>query len=532
AGLFDRTTVQRIAQRFETLLRGIVEAPEEAVDVLPLLGATERHQLAVEWNDTAAEIPREPCLPGMFRLQTLRRPDAAAVVSGELTLSYGELDARSSRLAARLRQMGVGPEQAVGLCYDRCADWALGMLGILKAGGFYVPLDLEYPQERLELMIADTGMTVVLTRGELLRRLPGGGTGLRILDSGAETLPAEAWEGEASGGARLAYVLYTSGSTGRPKGIGIPHRAIARLVLGNRAGLTPGQRMAQASNMGFDAATYEVWGALLRGGTLLEIPRQTLLSLWKMPGELRRLGIDTLVQTSALFSQLAREQPDAFSALRELFVGGDALDPEAVRRVLENGGPRHLYNGYGPTECTTFAVWHRVTPESASREGVPLGRPIANTRVVLCDRHLQPVPLGTVGELCLGGGGLARGYPGRGDLTAERFVPSVLGDEPGGRLYRTGDLARWLPAGELVFLGRFDHQVKVRGFRVELGEIEAVLDHHPAVREAAVIAREEGATRTLLACVVPAAGDDDEPKHAGDGLIEELRRHLAARLPA
>jgi amino acid adenylation domain-containing protein len=395
-----------------------------------------------------------------------------------------------------------------------------------------VPLNPDYPVDRLSRMLEDTGAPVVLTRredrgplDESARRLP---RPPRVADLD-EALGGAAGELSAAvGGGHLAYVLYTSGSTGRPKGVAVPHRAIARLVLNtDYIRLEPRLRVAQASNPAFDAATFEIWGALLNGARLVGISPEVALAPAALAAELRARRIDVLFLTTALFNQIAAAMPEAFSTLDSLLFGGEAVDPAAVRRVLECGAPRRLLHVYGPTETTTFASWHPVQEVAAGAVTVPIGRPIANTSLHLLDRALRPVPVGVPGEVFLGGDGLALGYLGGPELTAERFVPHPEPGGPGERLYRTGDLARRRPDGAVEYLGRLDHQVKIRGFRIEPGEIEAALIEHPGLREALVLAIDSGRggdDRRLLAYVVPADGSVPSAR--------ELRSHLERRLPA
>jgi amino acid adenylation domain-containing protein len=401
-----------------------------------------------------------------------------------------------------------------------------GMLAILRAGGAYVPLDPQHPVERLAWMLRDCGARVLLAQESLRDLLPAAGvevisfgTGLGGEPGGAE-LP-----GAPVGPDGLAYVIYTSGSTGEPKGVAVTHAAVLRLVRDTdytKAG--PADRVAQVSNAAFDAATWEVWGALLAGARLVGIPRETALDPDELADALREQGVTQAFLPTSLFHRVAGARPDAFAGLRYLIVGGEAMDPTRSAAVLEMGGPAMLVNGYGPTEGTTFSTWHPVSGDEDRAAPLPLGRPVANTGAYVLDARLEPVPPGVPGELYLSGPGLARGYLGRPALTAERFVPHPFAAEPGERLYRTGDRARWSEDATLEFLGRVDQQVKVRGFRVEPGEIEAVLQAHPGVRSAAVVARDDGPGERRLVGYVVVAGD----QAPGDW---ELREWLRARLP-
>jgi len=533
AELFDRTTVERLLARFTVLLRGALGSPDLAVQDLPWLFPGEREQLLLEWNDSWSDYPRQAGVPELFAAQAAMRPGAVAVVGqdGE-AWSYARLEEASNRLARHLRRRGVEAGDAVGIAMERSPELILGMLAILKAGGAYVPLDAGYPDERLAFMLEDTGASLVLAQATTRERLEGLSRLLQIVP----ILPIEdaAWQEENGGplgvpvpAASLAYVIYTSGSTGRPKGVAVPHRAIVRLVRETPfVPLGPADRVAHASNISFDAATFEIWGALLNGGAVVVIPKTLALAPAQLARRLRDERVTTLFLTTALFNQVAEEEPTAFLALRHLLFGGEAVDPGAVARVLAAGPPERLLHVYGPTESTTYAAWHRVSapaPDVLAAGTVPIGQPLANTTAYLVDSRQQLAALGEIGELCLGGEGLAWGYLHRPELTAERFVPHPWASGPGERLYRTGDLARRRADGAIEFVGRIDHQVKIRGFRIEPGEVEAALAAVPGVRECVVLARRDrpGDAR-LVAYVVAAEGAGGSE----GGLREALRRSL------
>ncbi|HEX7240350.1 MAG TPA: amino acid adenylation domain-containing protein, partial [Longimicrobiaceae bacterium] len=512
--------VRRVLEQLRILLEGMAADPAREVGTLSLLSAGERARLLEEWNHTAREYPRES-VHALFAAQAARTPHAPALVFGGETLTYAELDREAARLARRLRERGVGPETRVGICAERSAELVTAMLAVLRAGGAYVPLDPAYPAERLAFMLADSGARVVVAQEHLLGRLPEFDGEVVLVGEGdtAEDAPELPAVPDS-----LAYVIYTSGSTGTPKGVAVPHRGVVRLVRGtDYVQLGPGDRVAQLSNSAFDAATFEVWGALLNGAALVGAERDTVLSPERFAAWLREERITTAFLTTALFNQVARQVPDGFGTLEHLLFGGEAVDPAAVRACLEAGPPRRLLHVYGPTEGTTFSSWQRVERVPAGAATVPIGRGIASTTLHVLDRRMEPVPAGIPGELYVGGAGVARGYVGRPEPTAERFVPDAFG-EPGARMYRTGDRVRWSARGEVEFLGRLDAQVKIRGFRIEPGEVEAVLHAHPGVREAAVTVREDApGERRLVGYVVPR-----EP-----GAVEtaELRRWLAQRLP-
>jgi amino acid adenylation domain-containing protein len=526
--LFERPTIGRFAAHLENLLAAAAADPGSRLSELPLLSEAERRQVLFEWNETTSGYPREATIPEVFALRALGKPEAPAVEEGDETLSYGELAQRARRLAHRLRRLGVATEERVGLCLPRTLDQAVAMLGVLEAGGAYVPLDLAYPRERLAFMIADAGVTSLVTEKGLLPDLPAGldASGLRIVCLDEEE--SEDGEGEPDraagpGADALAYVMYTSGSTGRPKGVAVTHRGVLRLVLDtDYVRLGPAERILQVSNTAFDAATFEIWGALLTGGCVVGIERETVLAPRAFAAELHARRITTLFLTTALFQQIAREVPDAFAPLRSVLFGGEVSDPARVRQAV--AGSHRLLHVYGPTEGTTFTTWHPVTAVPEGAATVPIGRPIANTRAVLLDRDLRPVPVGLAGELCAGGDGLARGYLGRPDLTAERFVPDPCSGEPGARLYRSGDLARYRADGVIELVGRIDRQVKIRGFRIEPGEVEAALLADPAVAECVVTARQQDdGERHLVAYVAPAV--------PGELSVSSLRGLLRGRLP-
>ena len=525
--LFDDATISRLLEHFRTLLDAIVSNPEQRILDLPLLTAIERNQLLVEWNETDSGYPREKCVHELFESQVEQAPDTVAVVFADQQLAYRELNRRANQLARYLQKLGVQREILVGICMERSPEMIVSMLGVLKAGAAYVPLDPEYPKERLAFMLADTQASVLLTQQRFVGKLPDPRARVVCIDTNWKTIGQENSDNLSAGATAdaLAYVMYTSGSTGTPKGISIPHRAINRLVLNtNYVNLEPSDRVAQASNASFDAATFEIWGALLHGAQLIGITKDVALSPLAFSTEIREQGISTLFLTTALFNHLAAEAPESFRSVRHLLFGGEAVDPTWVKEVLMKGPPQRLLHVYGPTENTTFTSWQRVqfVPEGSTT--IPIGRPIANTQIYLLDGNLQPVPIGVPGELCIAGDGLARDYHRQPELTAERFVPNPFGDTPGARMYRTGDLAKYLPDGNIEFLGRIDHQVKIRGFRIELGEIEAILGQHPAVQQNAVVAAEDRLSgRRLVAYVVP---NQDQPP-----TINELRSALKAKLP-
>ena len=522
--LFDLGTIDRLAGHLQTLLDAAVANPDRRLSALPLLNETEQRQLLVEWNATALDYPAGT-VHGLFEAQAARTPEAVAVVGEEESLTYAELNRRANRLAYHLRSLGVGPEVPVGLCLPRSAAMVVGMLGVLKAGAPYLPLDPEDPPARLASMLEDARAPVLVTKGKEVSA-----PAVRVvrLDEDEATI-ASADDANPAGlvtSENLAYVIYTSGSTGQPKGVMVPHRAITRLVVNtDYVRLDPTDVVAQAASPAFDATTFEVWGALLNGARLVFLPRDVLLSPRTLGSELERHGKTTLFLTTALFHLLARQEPTAFRGLGHVLFGGETADPGAVAEVLEHGPPRRLLHVYGPTEATTFATWHLVERVDLEATTIPIGHPIANTPVYVLDSHGRLVPPGMPGELVIGGPGVARGYLNRPQVTAERFLPDQFSAQPGMRYYRTGDRVRWRQDGNLEFLGRLDDQVKVRGFRVELGEVEATLVRHPALAQAVVVARQDASgANGLVAYVV--AKDGSTPT------ASELQAFLKDRLPA
>ncbi|HTE55678.1 MAG TPA: amino acid adenylation domain-containing protein [Kofleriaceae bacterium] len=555
ADLFDHDRMERMAGHLETLLHGIARDPAARISRLPLLTASERRQAGA----SPARSGRR--LEELFAEQVARRPDAIAVRCGEAgapgraELTYAELDRRSEAVARRLRRLGVGPETLVGLCVERSVDLPVGILAILKAGGAYVPLDPDYPRERLAWLVEDAGAPVVLTQLALRDRLPDTSARRVYLDGDEPEAALDPAPGPALAAdpARVsgspdsaAYIIYTSGSTGRPKGVVVTHRHVARLLQSTEPwfGFDERDVWTLFHSFAFDFSVWELWGALAHGGRLVVVPYDVSRS----PAAFHRLlaaeQVTVLNQTPSAFRRLSEvDQAAARSelALRAVIFGGEALELESLRPWLERHGDQHprLVNMYGITETTVHVTYRPLSlADLDARSGSVIGVPIPDLRVHLLDRHGQPVPIGVPGEIYVGGDGLARGYHDRPGLTAERFVPDPFGG-PGDRLYRSGDLARRARSGELEYLRRADDQVKVRGFRIEIGEIESALMQHPRVRECAVVARDDepggepgqaAGEKRLVAYVV--AGDGE----TGDGAADQptagaLLAHLRDRLP-
>ncbi len=520
--LFDEATISRMVGHYQTLLEGIVADPEQSISQLPLLTTTEQQQF-LAWNKS----PLECCVHELFELQVARHPYAVAVVFEDQHLTYQELNHRANQLAHYLIKLGVKSETLIGVCVERSVEMIVGILGILKAGGAYVPLDPAYPQERLNFMLRDTQIQILLTQkhlrtSDLIRKLPL----IICLDSEWEDIANESDKNPMNQTTtdNLIYVMYTSGSTGTPKGVSVVHRGVTRLVKNtDYVDLTTEDVFLQLAPLAFDASTFEIWGALLNGGQLVVMPPQTP-SLQELGYALQRYKITTLWLTAGLFHLMVDNRLEDLKSVHQLLAGGDVLSVPHVKKVLQTLQNCKLINGYGPTENTTFTCCYPITDVSQVGDSVSIGYPIANTQVHILDRHFQPVSIGVVGELYIGGMGLARGYLNRPELTAEKFIHNPFSDDPKARFYKTGDLVRYLSDGKIEFLGRIDHQVKMRGFRIELGEIEAVLTQHPQIQEIVVMAREDiPGDKRLIAYVVVAK--QQVPS------TSELRQFLAYKLP-
>jgi amino acid adenylation domain-containing protein len=528
AARYSDAVVERMFERYFAVLGRMAGSPDEAYDAVDLLSDAERAAATARWSSAGVPAPRARTLHGGFAAQAARTPDAVAVECGAERLTYAELDRRSAGLAVALRRRGVGPETRVGVCLERSADAVVALLGILRAGGAWLPLDPDDSPDRLAWLLADAAAPVVVTRSALAGRLAGAGAELVRVDADREDAGdgAGGEPGDGAGPGNLAYVIYTSGSTGTPRGVGVTHRSacrhlewIADAVLGGEADLLPA-----TSRFSFDASLKQLLGPLLRGGTAWILDERTVAEPAAILRELHGRGGLAFNCVPSLWSAVL----DAVEAgapaprdLRRLLLGGEAFGPELVRRSLAAFPELEVWNLYGPTETTVNASAGRVAPGPAPT----IGRPAAYARAYVVDDLGGLAAPGVPGELWVGGEGVARGYLGRPDSTAARFTPDPFAAAPGARLYRTGDRVRGLPSGELEFLGRMDSQVKIRGFRVEPGEVAAALALHPAVRDAAVVARADGTGQPrLVAYLVPAAGE------AAPGAAE-LRAHLRGRLP-
>ncbi|WP_144635207.1 non-ribosomal peptide synthetase [Bordetella genomosp. 13] len=552
--LYEAWRVRRFGEHYVAVLRALASDAERAVGEIALLDPEEDAQLRAWGAGPARAVAAQP-VHARFEAQATRTPDAVALVNGDQSLSYTELNRRANRLAHRLAELGVGPDVQVGIALPRSAAMVVGLLGILKAGGAYVPLDPDYPAQRLADMARDAAIALLLvdagtdaaapawTQVPRLRldeqglahqglahgdRPQGPPNDPGLADAGQPPAAPAAARGASGHDANPAipvhpdhpiYVMYTSGSTGRPKGVMATHRAVDRLITGARyARLDAGVRMLQFAPLAFDASTLEIWGTLCNGGTLVQAPAGPL-GLGDLAAVLRGQAVNVAWLTAALFNQLVTHEPDALAGLDQLITGGEAMSTHHAARARQAMPRGELVNGYGPTETTTFAACRRVDASDLARSAVPIGTPIADTYCVLLDEALQPVPAGVAAQLYIGGAGLARGYLGQAGMTAARFVADPHGPA-GARLYRTGDLARWRHDGQLEYLGRLDGQVKLQGHRIEMGEVEAALLRQPGVAQAAAAVRRDA----LVAYVV--ARSDARLDTAA------LRRALQDALPA
>ncbi|HEU4328561.1 MAG TPA: amino acid adenylation domain-containing protein, partial [Roseiflexaceae bacterium] len=524
--LFVAATMERLLDHFELVLDGAAARPEQPVQQLPMLTALER-QLLRDWNTTPVPAPAATVLPVWFAARAQTSPDAPALVAPDRSFTYGELEARANQLAHLLQRHGVGPDIPVAVCLDRSAALVVALLAVLKAGGAYVPLDPALPAARLAFLLDDTNAPALITSADLLPRLPATVAQVLCLDTDLPTnLPTHA-PSPAVQPDNLAYVIYTSGSTGTPKGVAVTHANLANLVAWHLRAyeLREDDHTTQLAGLGFDATVWEIWPTLM-AGACLHLPDAAVRS--ELPDLLDWMAEQQIsvcfMPTPMAEAALALPWPAA-SRLRRLLTGGDTLHHAPPQDL-----PFTLVNNYGPTENTVVATWTPVLPDDACPP--PIGRPVDGVELYVLDAAMQPVPIGAVGELFLGGASVARGYLGRPDLTAERFVPNPF-DGPqasslkplASRLYRTGDLVRWRADGQLVFVGRADAQVKLRGFRIELGEIEHALEQHPAVATAVVHLWGQTADDKQLAAYLVATPGETLPP------ADLLRGFLGTRLP-
>jgi amino acid adenylation domain-containing protein/non-ribosomal peptide synthase protein (TIGR01720 family) len=524
--LFRSESVSRFRDHLIRVLVQTLENKDIRVSEIEILSEEERRLTLGEWNALKTDYPADRSLAQLFEAEVDLYRDSVAVACDEHQITYGELNRRANQLAYYLRAQGVQPEDRVGICLERSPDMAIALLGIVKVGGAYAPLDPEFPAERLSFMLQDMKASTTLTQTELIDVLPLGPSHLLALDAERERISQYPEENPipVGGGKNLAYVMYTSGSTGAPKGVEILHQGVARLVKGvDYVDFTKRNVIAQIAPISFDASTFEIWGSWLTGGKLVLIPTR-VPSLEELAEAIERNGITAMFLTPVLFHQMVDAQLESLLKVDHLLVGGDVMSPVKASAVAERMQTQRFLNGYGPTECTTFACSYQIPRNLPLNASPPIGRPLANCEIYIFDADLKPAPIGGIGELYIGGDGLARDYLNRPELTAEKYLPHPHSRRPGARLYKTGDFARYQPDGNVVFLGRIDHQVKIRGYRIELGEIEAALSRHDAICETAVLAREDDAgNKRIVAYLV--AGNEAPPS------ANDLRSFLQEKLP-
>ena len=532
--LFEEATIARMLEHVERVLEGMVADVRQEVNKLELLSAAEQDQLLEQWNKTERDYEDEVCVQQLFEARAAAQPEAVALVCEGEQVSYGELNRRSNQLARHLQELGVGPEVVVGLCVEKSVEMVVGLLGILKAGGAYLPLDPEYPQQRLSFMLDDAAAHVLITQERLRDKVAAPGIQTVSLDTDWNTIAEQAAENlpPAADSANLAYVIYTSGSTGIPKGVMLYHKGLTNraLTMIDQYGMQSSDRQFQFISLSFDASVEEIFPTLCCGAALVLRQNIKELSAAELLAECGRLGVTKMDLPVSYWHQMADELSQSRGSvpqsIRTIVAGGDSPSIEKAKAfVAAVHHPMQVFNAYGPTEATVLTTLYEMPldqDELGTLSRIPIGRPINNTRLYILDADLKLVPARVFGELYIGGAGVARGYLNRPEFTAEKFIPNPFSDEPGARLYRTGDVARYLPNGDVEFAGRIDQQVKVRGFRIELSEIENLLLGHPDVAVAAVSLQERESVKSLVAYVVPHAG----PEVSTSGLRRFLQQHL------
>ncbi|MGB7440886.1 MAG: amino acid adenylation domain-containing protein [Coleofasciculaceae cyanobacterium] len=532
--LFEATTIERMAGHFQTLLESIVANPEESIAQLPLLTEVERNQLLVEWNNTQVDYPQDKCIHQLFEAQVERSPDAVAVVFEDQQLTYKELNSRANQLAHHLRTLGVKPEVLVAICVERSLGMVVGLLAILKAGGAYVPLDPAYPPERIAFSISDSQVKILLTKEKHLDELPEHQAKVVCLDRDWQSIAGYSSENPQTEvkPANLAYVIYTSGSTGKPKGVLVAHFNVVRLFTATQDwyNFDHNDVWTLFHSHAFDFSVWEIWGALIYGGKLVVVPYVVSRSPNAFYQLLEKEQVTVLNQTPSAFLQLIQVEESTNIEpklnLRYVIFGGEALEIQSLKPWFNRHGDRtpQLVNMYGITETTVHVTYRPITMADLEQRRSVIGFPIPDLKLYLVDSYLQAVPIGVVGEMYVGGAGVARGYLNRKELTKERFINNPFSNDPESKLYKSGDLARYSSNGELEYLGRIDHQVKIRGFRIELGEIEALLVSHSDIDQTIAIAREDRpGDKRIVAYVI------SKPHKVLD--VKAIRQYLQEHLP-
>ncbi|MEA5577739.1 amino acid adenylation domain-containing protein [Anabaena sp. UHCC 0451] len=520
-GLFDRDTIIRAVGHFGRLLEGIVANPDQVISKLPLLTASEQQQILVEWNQTKTEYPQDKCIHQLFEEQVQKTPEAVAVVFENQQLTYRELNTRANQLAHYLQKLGVEKEVLVGICVERSLEMVIGLLSILKAGGAYVPLDPAYPKERLAFMVEDSEISVLLTQENLLKALPPKSAQVICLDSDWKNIATHQQNSVNNNiyPNNLSYIIYTSGSTGKPKGVQIAHRNVINFftAMQEKLQLTNIDNLLSVTTLSFDIAVLEIFLPLTTGAKLILVSRETATDGTQLLQKLNNSAVTLMQATPATWRMLLDAGWEGNSQLK-ILCGGEALSQNLASQLCQKAAS--VWNLYGPTETTIWSTIHQVDKSEAF---VPIGRPIANTQIYILDKYLQPVPIGVPGELYIGGTGLAQGYFHQPELTQEKFIPDPFTSDSKSRIYKTSDLARYLPNGDIEYLGRIDHQFKLRGFRIETGEIETTINQHQEIRETVVIVREDKQDdKRLVAYFIPQSTDVS---------VLEIQNFLKSKLP-
>jgi aspartate racemase len=521
--LFDHATIARMAEHWKILLEGISSDLNQRILEVPILSSQEK-SLFREWNNTRRKYPEDLSIQKLFEHQAERIPENIALVWGEEKLNYYELNCRANQLANYLKEIGITRGTPVGIYLERSPEIIMAILAILKAGGVYVPLAPSYPKERIAFMIGDSGVEVILTQGILAEKLPSSSAQITDLDTQKQVISQYSQNNLPSDikGENQAYIMYTSGSTGQPKGVSITHKGVVRLVKNcDYVDLNSTEVLLQLAPISFDASTFEIWGALLNGGTLVLSPLEKP-SLEELNQMIQNYQITTLWLTSGLFNVIVDQKIEAFKGLRQLLTGGDVLSLHHVQKFAQKYPECELINGYGPTENTTFSCCYQIKNAEQLTNSVPIGKPISNTQAYILDSRLQEVPIGITGEIYLGGDGLALGYVNRPELTAAKFIDNPFGK---GKLYKTGDFGRYLPDGNIQFFGRIDNQVKIRGFRIEPSEIQAVINQYDSVNQSVVLPKEDNLGNKILVAYLTYF-------HNRKVSLDELRLFLQKKLPS
>jgi len=518
--LFKPETAQRMRRHFVSVLNSVVDQPEIKLGNIELVSDEEKDQILIEFNNTKTAYPKDKTIQELFEEQVEKAPDHIAVIFEEQQLTYKELNNKANQLARVLRNKGVRNNSIIGMMVERSPDMIIGIMGILKAGGAYMPIDPDYPEDRIKYMLEDSKTGILVTQQSLREKVAFIGDIIHVDDQ-------QLYQGDIDNVVKentaqdLAYVIYTSGSTGKPKGNLTMHYNVARVVKNaNYIEITSEDVLLQLSNYAFDGSVFDIYGALLNGGKLVLVDKACVLDMNRLAKVIEREKVTVFFITTALFNTLVDVNIECLKNVRKVLFGGEQSSARHVRKAYEYLGRGRIVHVYGPTETTVYATYYEINHLADGDLSIPIGVPIANTSIYILDQVSRLQPIGAPGELCISGAGLARGYLNRPELTAEKFVENPF--EPGERMYRTGDLAKWLTDGNIEFLGRMDHQVKIRGFRIELGEIEAELINHPFIKEALVIAKDDvSGSKYLCAYIVI------EQELA----ITEIREHLARRLP-